>query len=98
MAKFYVNGGAKGAGWIGGVRFTSPREYETDDPAMVTALRNAGSVVSELFDEQVEPEADQPASFADMTHAELKDACKERGLPIKRSKAEMIDQLEIDQE
>ncbi len=101
MARFYINGGKKGAGWIGGVQFIKPTEYETDDPTMIKALRNGGSVVSELVDdpiEDTEPANSDPISFADMSHAELKSVCKERGLPIKRSKVEMIEQLEIDEE
>lgn len=99
MAKFYINGGKKGAGWIGGVRFPSPTEYETDDLAMIDALRKAGSVVSELSDEDVPVDAiegDAPVTFADMSMPELRAACDMRDLPYKRSKAEMIEQLEID--
>jgi hypothetical protein len=48
--KFFVNGGANGAGIIGGRRFSEPTVIELDeaeDAALVKALRGAGPVVVE---------------------------------------------------
>ena len=47
MPKFFVNGGAKGAGVIGGRRFKKPEVIDTDDAKLIEALRGAHTVATE---------------------------------------------------
>lgn len=91
MAKFKVGraGGQGGAGWIGGKYFDAPLPaFETDDPALIEALRKSG-VAMELFDPPPKLEiVDKP--LKEMTHRELVALSNKFGVPVARSKADMI--------
>ena len=47
MRKFFVNGGARGAGVIAGTSFREPTIVVTNRAYMIAALENAGSVATE---------------------------------------------------
>jgi hypothetical protein len=91
MAKFKVGraGGQGGAGWVGGHYFADiVLDYETNDPAMIEALRKSG-VATELHEPPPKLQiVEKP--LEEMSHRELAELSKKAGVPVARSKVDII--------
>ena len=98
MAKFWIgrSGGSGGAGWIMKVFFDKPREYETDDPAMIEAVRKS-TVARELEAEapiEICPDTSKTEeTLSDLTLTQLRKRCKEYGLSTHGKKSIVSERL-----